>query len=84
MKIKFEISEPFEKERFSLDDLKIDVENIRPEDLQDEFSRTVVIDKLLEIESDDINIMRKILHLTEEIESISLVTKLKIQFTMKL
>ena len=82
---KFENSKPLEKERRYSLDLKFDDENFLPEDPKDELFRPAVIDKLEQIEFDDINIMMEILHLTEEeIESISISNKLKSQYIMNL
>ena len=57
------------KKRCSSEDVKYDEVFFGPEDLKNERSGPVNIDKLKEIFFDVINIMRKLLHLTEEIES---------------
>ena len=75
---KFEISRPFKRgRRYSLQDLKIQ-ENLRQDDLKDELLKPVVIDKLKNIEFDDIIIKKNISHLTlKEIESFGLSNKAK-------
>ena len=59
MNNKFELSTPVKKRRYSLEGLKSDDENFSPENVRDDLSRPVVINKLKQNEFDDVNIMRK-------------------------
>ena len=51
---------------YSLEDLKTDGENFRPEDFEDETLKPNTTVEIIKIEFDDIKNLRKILHLTEE------------------
>ena len=58
-----------------MEDIKIDDENCLPEDLENESLRPAVIDELKKIGFDNIAIIWKRLHLTEEKESIGICNK---------
>ena len=51
--------------------MKNNGKSFKPDDLKDEFLGPTVFDKLKKIDFDDLNLMKNLLHLTEEeIESI--------------
>ena len=60
-----------------MEDLKNDGENFRLEDLKDELLGSAVSDKFKEDDFDDVNRIRRNLHLTEDIESSSISNKAK-------
>ena len=54
------------KKRYSLEEITEVDEKFRPEDLEDNLLRSVIIDILKEFEFDDTNLKRKTFQLTEE------------------
>ena len=84
---KIQLSKPIEKKekRYSLEDSKIDDDNLCPEDLKDEILGPAVIDKLKQIEFEDVNVLRKILYSREQGKILlQLVTNLKILFIINI
>ena len=64
--------------------MKNEDEYLDPQDLKDETGRSIVIDKLKEMRFNDMNIMREILHLTDEREYIKTSNNAKVSLYEKI
>ena len=67
-----------EQRFYPLEDLKIQFENLKPQDRKDEEIRPIVFDDLKEMGFIDVNLMLKILRFTEDIDSLETTNNAKV------